>query len=259
MGKAISQKIGRAERTALRWEIFLLLAVTFGISGLRALLRLIEALARPEALNQQQVHLNDKQSALPWLDPALQLVSSGVLVAWGALAVFLLIRHLPPSGALADLRSLRAVTARDALYGAGLAALIGIPGLALYVVSVHMGWSRMVAPSGLDDTPWRLPLLVVNAWANGWAEELVVVAWLTLRLRQLAVPWAAIFAASSLLRASYHLYQGISAGVGNLLMGVLFVWFFKRTSRVWPLIIAHGLIDTVAFVGYALLGGAPGI
>jgi membrane protease YdiL (CAAX protease family) len=29
------------------------------------------------------------------------------------------------------------------------------------------------------------------------------------------------------------------------------VW--QRTGRLWPLVVAHGLIDAVAFVGYALL------
>ena len=42
-------------------------------------------------------------------------------------------------------------------------------------------------------------------------------------------------------------------------MGLVFVWFFYRTGRVWPLIIAHGLIDTVAFVGYQMLGSTPGL
>lgn len=37
-------------------------------------------------------------------------------------------------------------------------------------------------------------------------------------------------------------------------MGVVFVLFFLRYRRVGPLIVAHALIDTVAFVGYALLG-----
>jgi hypothetical protein len=34
------------------------------------------------------------------------------------------------------------------------------------------------------------------------------------------------------------------------------VW--RRTGRLWPLIVAHGLIDAVAYVGYALLAGHLG-
>lgn len=118
---------------------------------------------------------------------------------------------------------------------------------------MHLGLSKQVVPTGLDESWWRIPLLILNSWANGFAEELVVVAWLSTRLRQLRISWAWVFAASALLRGSYHLYQGYSAGLGNIIMGVIYLWYFKRTGRIWPLVIGHGLIDTVAFVGYAVL------
>lgn len=238
-----------SDRTALRWELLLVLGITFGTSGLRAIARLVEATISPEALNEQKATLNQAQSTLPWLDPILQLLSSSVLFAWGGLAIFLLLRHLPTP---ALVRSWR-LRGRDWLHGAGLAALIGLPGLAFYLGAVHLGLSKQVVPTGLDESWWRIPLLIVNSWANGFAEELVVVAWLSTRLRQLRVSWAWVFAASALLRGSYHLYQGYAAGLGNIIMGAIYLWYFKRTGRIWPLVIGHGLIDTVAFVGYAVL------
>ena len=246
------------DRRALRVELALLLAVTFGASGLRATLRLVEALTDPTPLNEQEALLNQSQSHLAWLDPAFQLITSGVLLAWGGLAAFLLLRHLPPQPAehLTSRPALRLrIRAKDWPHGAGLAALIGLPGLAFYALAVHLGASKVVVPSGLGEHWWTLPSLLLNAWANGVAEELIVVGWLATRLRQLNVRWPAIFAASALLRASYHLYQGLSAGLGNAVMGLIFIEYFRRTDRVWPLVIAHGLIDTVAFAGYALGGG----
>lgn len=245
----MSMSTSTRDRTALRWELLLILGITFGTSGLRAIARLIEATVSPEALNEQKATLNQAQSTLPWLDPILQLLSSGVLFAWGGLAMFLLLRHLPTP---ALVRSWR-LRGRDWLHGAGLAALIGLPGLAFYLGAVHLGLSKQVVPTGLDESWWRIPLLIVNSWVNGFAEELVVVAWLSTRLRQLRISWAWVFAASALLRGSYHLYQGYSAGLGNVIMGVIYLWYFKRTGRIWPLVIGHGLIDTVAFVGYAVL------
>ncbi|KAB1504350.1 CPBP family intramembrane metalloprotease [Corynebacterium sp. 320] len=237
------------DRRAVRWELFLVLAITFGVSGVRATLRLVESLADPRPLNQQHATLNEQQSVLPWLDPVLQVLSSGVLFAWGGLALFLLTRHLPTPRLTTSLRSFRLT---DALHGAALAALIGLPGLAFYALAVQLGWSKAVEPSGLDQSAWQLPLLILNACANGFAEELIVVAWLVTRLRQLRCSWPVVFAASALLRGSYHLYQGVSAGLGNVVIGLVFVWYFKRTGRVWPLVVGHAVIDCVAFVGFAL-------
>ena len=101
-------------------------------------------------------------------------------------------------------------------------------------------------------------MLVLTAFADGWAEEIVVVGYLLTRLGQVGVGPRAALVGSSLLRGAYHLYQGFGAGLGNLVMGLVFGYAWQRTGRLWPLVIAHGLIDTVAFVGYALLAGHLG-
>ena len=62
-----------------------------------------------------------------------------------------------------------------------------------------------------------------------------------------------IILTSALIRGSYHLYQGFGGFVGNLVMGIIFGWFYTRTKRVMPLVVAHTILDVVAFVGYALL------
>jgi membrane protease YdiL (CAAX protease family) len=62
-----------------------------------------------------------------------------------------------------------------------------------------------------------------------------------------------IIAVSALIRGTYHLYQGFGGFVGNVVMGLVFGWLYARTKRVMPLVIAHTLLDVVAFVGYALL------
>ena len=42
-------------------------------------------------------------------------------------------------------------------------------------------------------------------------------------------------------------------------MGLIFGRFYQRTNRVWPLILAHALIDVVAFVGFLLIGDRLGL
>jgi uncharacterized protein len=43
-------------------------------------------------------------------------------------------------------------------------------------------------------------------------------------------------------------------------MGIVFAWCYRRWGRVMPLVIAHTLLDTVAFVGYPLAAALwPGV
>ena len=229
---------------SLRAELLIVLTLTFGISGVRAVLNLINSLAAPQRLDEQSVTLNSSQSSLAWVDMGLQLCSAAVLFSYGALALFLLAK---------DRIMPRAHRARDWLEGAGLAALIGIPGLALYFAAPQLAWSKEVIPGDFANAWVEIPVSLLKAAANAFAEETVVVMWLMTRFRQAHWSLPATLAASSILRGSYHLYQGVSAGCGNIIMGLIYGYYYHRTGRVWPLVIAHFLIDAVAFVGYSFL------
>lgn len=237
-----------SERRAFKIEIALVLAVTFGLSAYTAILRLVDFTLR--GLADQRVALNPRRSYFDLIDLGLNLASVAQLVAWGALAVYLLWR----SGfTLSHIGIGRFRLRADLLGGLGLAALIGIPGLGLYLAARALGFSAEVVPTELTDSWWRVPVLVAAAFANGWAEEVIVVGYLLRRFEQLGVNPVKGVIWSSLLRGAYHLYQGFGAGVGNLAMGLVFGYAYRRWGRLWPLVIAHGIIDTVAFVGYALL------
>ncbi|MGZ4542007.1 MAG: CPBP family intramembrane glutamic endopeptidase [Mycobacteriaceae bacterium] len=239
-----------AERRGLHWEIGLVLLVTLGMSGLRSLVSLLDSLVTPTPLAKQTVAINVPQAMANILDLLGQLLSVTSLLAWGALGVFLLWRSGVALRAIGlDFRS----PGRDALQGAGLAALVGIPGLGLYLLSRAAGVNLTVAPSALGDTWWRVPVLVLAAAANAWAEETLVVAYLITRLRQLGWSENRSLLASAVLRGSYHLYQGFGGFAGNVVLGVVFGRVWQRTNRLWPLVVAHTVIDIVAFVGYALL------
>ena len=139
---------------------------------------------------------------------------------------------------------------RDLLQGAGFAALIGIPGLVLVWAANQLGVSAQLAVVNVPDTWYRVPLLLLQAAQNGALEEIVVVGYLLTRLRQLGWSDGAALGASAVLRGSYHLYQGLGGFVGNLVMGLIFAWWFQRTRRVLPLVVAHFLLDVFAFVGF---------
>ena len=237
----------------VRIEIAVMLAVTFGVSAVAAVLQLADAVL--SGLPGYRVRLNPNQSHYDLINLGLNLVSIGQLVAWGLLGLYLLWRSgIAPAGiGLGRLR-----WRSDVLGGVALAALIGIPGLLLYVAARALGMNAQVEASDLHNSWWRIPVLILAAFANGFAEEVIVVGYLITRLRQLGwTPHKAVWT-SGVLRALYHLYQGFGAGLGNLVMGVVFGYAWCRTGRLWPLVIAHGVIDTVAFVGYVALSGHVG-
>jgi uncharacterized protein len=240
-------------RPVLRSEVLLVLGVSVGASALYAALSLVRRLLAPVPLSQSQATLNSSYVPdQPWLDLAFQLVGIGLGVVPALLAVHLLTRDGVPARAIGvDTTRPRGDLAR----GAALATLVGVPGLVLYVVAHRLGVSATIVPSALPDVWWRVPVLVLSAAMNATLEEVVVVGYLVTRLRQLGWSPRRAVGAAALLRGAYHLYQGFGAFLGNAAMGLLFGWFFLRTRRVMPLVVAHALLDVVAFVGYTALSG----
>jgi membrane protease YdiL (CAAX protease family) len=244
-----------AHRRLVTTEVLVVLTVSLGLSALRSGLSLIDALLQPVPLNEQQVALNAPAAQADLVDLAVQLTRVMQLVGWGALAAYLLLRA---GLALRDVGLDGRRPGRDALGAAGLAALIGIPGLGVYLGARALGVSVTIAPTTLDDTWWRLPVLIASAAANAWAEEVVMVGYLMTRLRQLGWSENRSLAAQAVLRGAYHLYQGLGGFLGNIAMGLVFGRVWQRTNRLWMLVGAHTLIDVVAFLGYAALRGRVG-
>jgi len=233
-------------------EILLVLGLSLGRSGVYAVVDFLADLTSGVPLAQQTATLNPSASPRPGLDLTIQLLRIGFALVIVGLVAYLLRR----SGE--GLRTLGVDTTqpgRDAGRGAALAALVGLTGLAWYLIAHRAGINLTVAATGLPDVWWRTPVLVLGALENAVVEEVVVLGFVLHRLRQLGWRWASAIATSALVRGSYHLYQGVGGFAGNVVMGLLFGWLFKRWGRVMPMIDAHALIDTVAFIGYALLAG----
>lgn len=240
-------------RRLIGWEIFVVFAVSLGASGLGALIELIGSLTAPQSLGKQQALLvGTLAPGRPWLDFALQLFSIAEGLAPVALVFYLLARS---GEGPADLGADGREPGRDLARGALIAAVIGGTGLALYLIAFKIGISLTVVPESLPAVWWRVPVLIMNAAQDGILEEILVIGYLLRRLDQLGwTPWKAIVF-SAVLRGSYHLYQGFGGFIGNAVMGLIFGYLYRRWGRVMPLVIAHTLIDAVAFVGYAALHG----
>lgn len=237
------------QRRALVIELVIVGILTFGFSAVYAILSLIEA-QLGAGIAHTTVALNPTRSTNGAIDFTRQVMSAIRLGAIASLGVYLLWR----SGIRLNRVGLaRRPAGADIPPGLVLAAVIGLPGIGLLALSRLLGINAQLIASPTDGPWWQLPMLILIAIGNAVAEEVVVVAYFITRLRQLGAGENSALAASAVLRGGYHLYQGVGAGVGNLLMGLIFGRYFQRTDRTWPLVIAHATIDVVAFVGYALL------
>ncbi|MEJ7635820.1 CPBP family intramembrane glutamic endopeptidase [Aeromicrobium sp.] len=237
----------------LKVEIWIVLGLSLGASAVYSVVSLAAKLTQPGGLRRSTATLNGSQSPREWLDLTYQLLGLGFAIVPVALAVYLLTldRNQPP------VRERLGLDKGDAwsniAWGMLLAAVIGIPGLGLYFAGRAMGITAEIVTSPLDTYWWTVPVLILAAVKNAVVEELIVVGYLMTRLRQLRWGVPAILVTSALLRGAYHLYQGFGQAVGNVVMGLIFGYWFHRTNRVLPLVIAHTILDVFSFVGYAVL------
>ncbi|WP_461034474.1 CPBP family intramembrane glutamic endopeptidase [Streptomyces mayteni] len=266
----------RPPRRVPRDELLLVLGLSLGASAVSALISFTGVLTRPGGLGDHAANLNSSRAPdRPWLDLAWQLFGIttalvpvllvAYLLTWGRGLTWgggLPAGHGPAGdGALRPGPGLRALgfdatrPRFDLAWGAVVAAGIGGTGLLLYLGAHAAGANLTVVPESLPDVWWKMPVLILAAIQNAVVEEVIVLGFLVLRLGQLGWSPTAVLVGSSVLRGTYHLYQGVGGFFGNVAMGVIFVWLYRRWGRVMPLVVAHALIDIVAFVGYALLAG----
>ncbi|GAA4868392.1 CPBP family intramembrane glutamic endopeptidase [Serinicoccus chungangensis] len=244
-------------RRSLLTETLLVLGVSLGASALWSVLSITRKLTAPGGLSAQTTSMNTSAAPdQPWIDLAYQLVGIALALVPVVLALHLLGRDVARPWRLLGLDRTRPV--RDLAQGTMLAAVIGIPGLGLYLLARELGVNTTVAPANLPSVWWAVPVLVLAAIQNSVVEEVIAVGYLFTRWAQAGWSTWTIILTSAVLRGSYHLYQGFGGFVGNVAMGVILGWFYTRTRRVMPLVVAHTLLDVVAFVGYAALAGRVG-
>ncbi|MDP9223149.1 MAG: CPBP family intramembrane metalloprotease [Actinomycetota bacterium] len=240
-------------RTTVVQEVWLVFALSLGRDAVEAAILFVSALTSGRTLPQQQaIVVGSLAPGRQWIDLMLQLVAVGSALV----PVALVFHFLNRSGeSIADIGLDRARRLADTVTGVVLAVLVGGAGLALYLVVRAAGADLTVVPETLPSVWWKIPVLLLSAIQNGVLEEILVVGYLLHRLRQLGWTDSKALTVSALLRASYHLYQGLGGFLGNAAMGVIFGRLYQRNGRLLPLVVAHTLMDATVFVGYALLAG----
>ncbi len=245
--------LSASDRRLIVVELVIVLSLSLGRSAVYSVVSLIASATAPGGLRATTTTMNRSYAPeRPWLDLTYQLLGIGFALVPVALAGYLLVR----SGLRLRDVWFRGAGWGDLPVGAAIAAGVGSVGLAFYLVMQAAGLNATVAASGLDNSEWwHVPVLVLSAFENAVLEELVVLGYVIVRLRQLGHGERTAIVVAALLRGSYHLYQGLGGFAGNFVMGLLFGWLYQRWGRVTPLVVAHTLLDVGAFVGYALLAG----
>ncbi|MDX2340738.1 CPBP family intramembrane metalloprotease [Micrococcus sp. M4NT] len=263
----------------VRWEIAIVLGLSLGRSAVYAVVQLIDKATRAP-LGEQTTVLNPTVNDRWIFDLVYQLLDIGFALVPVALVLHLMwLRGRNPFRTLGlDLRR----PGRDLAWGVGLFLAMGLGTLAVYAGGRAAGITTAIVANAMDPSWYAVPVLLLSAARHALLEEVIVVAWMVDRLGYLqqlraaglarhpapALPspaatglflpvrvWTVVLALA-VLRAGYHLYQGVGPGIGNALMGVVFTLFFVRHRRVVPLVVAHFLLDAVGFVAFPLLAQA---
>jgi uncharacterized protein len=139
---------------------------------------------------------------------------------------------------------------RPADIGMGVALWV-----ASYVVVLVLAWAfQSLGQREVDFLPEELPLwfrsleAVLLAVTAGVTEEIVVRGYAQTRLEQLRAATAVILLVPTAMWAVFHVYQGLGVALTIFGLGLMYAWYFQRTRRLWPLILAHVLFDMTQLV-----------
>jgi membrane protease YdiL (CAAX protease family) len=92
--------------------------------------------------------------------------------------------------------------------------------------------------------------IFAGSLANGFAEEVILRGFLLTRFEKLLRSTTLAVVLTSVMFASYHIYQGVGPMISIFGLGLVYGCAFCWIRRIWPLAIAHAIAD---FVGLAAL------
>lgn len=138
---------------------------------------------------------------------------------------------------------------RDTLIGFGLFLLAYITYLIVWLISSSIitgleEQSRNLVSSGLS-----LTTVILVSILNPVFEELFVCGYIITALRKTRTRSFAINISLG-IRLAYHLYQGPVGVIGIIPLGFIFAYWYAKTGRLWPVVIAHALIDFLGLLTY---------
>ena len=144
---------------------------------------------------------------------------------------------------------------KDSLIGVGLniGSYIGYAALFYLITSFWPAIVKAVDATNLVARNLDLPLMLAVSIVNPLFEELFTCGYVMTALKERRGILMAINV-SVAVRLFYHLYQGPLGVLRIMPMGLIFSYWYARTGKLWPLIVAHALADIVGLLAYTGFG-----
>lgn len=180
-------------------------------------------------------------SAEAYSNDALISLLIGELLQFAFLVWFLKVRGWTPGKLSLNF------TIRGTALGLGLAVATYAMFIVLQLAAVH--WLPIEMKTAAASYPQAskeldLQVVFIASAVNGVYEELFVAGYVITALSPVRGPWVAINVSTG-IRLLCHLYQGPIGILTIVPMGILYGWVYVRTRALWPLIVAHILLDVV--------------
>ena len=139
----------------------------------------------------------------------------------------------------------------DTMIGMGLAAATYAADIAIWIVvsaadlqPTYLGGAKTLVTGGL-----ALPVVVAASLLNPVFEEVFVCGYVITLAREKGRLSLGVNA-SVAIRLAYHLYQGGLGVIGIIPFGLICAVWYARTARLWPVIVAHAMIDLMGLLEF---------
>jgi membrane protease YdiL (CAAX protease family) len=204
-------------------EAAVVIAVAFGYFIFAAVYTVIESIAEPHITNDHLL--------------ALLIIETPIIVLLG---VFLKTR----GWTLARLGL--ALNVMDTAIGMGLAVVFLVVNTMIWMLLRSMDVSpSYLSAEGIVSGTFSIPIVIGASLVNALYEEMFVCAYI-ISVAKENERLAFGVNASVAIRLSYHLYQGGVGVITIIPFGLMCAWWFAKTGRIWPIVVAHAGIDIIA-------------
>lgn len=179
----------------------------------------------------------------PLADGELQSLISYELIVTATLCAFLRLRGWTAQGLGLQ------PNLKETLAGLGLTVAIYATHYALVLVADNLDPELLPASAermALDPDLSLITIIAISVMTPCF-EEIFVCGYVISRLNERGHMWTAINV-SVAIRLSYHVYQGIFGVISIIPIGLLFAYWYVRKGRLWPMIVAHALLDFFALL-----------